>query len=69
MTHITEQMSLFWKKGEIEDYGGAKQKVFKQFKENLLCFWDSLVLECQNGQLFDSVLFEKCMDYVIALSW
>ncbi|KAF3785962.1 Sister-chromatid cohesion protein 3 [Nymphaea thermarum] len=57
------------KNGEVEDYGGAKQKVFKQFKENLLCFWDSLVLECQNGPLFDSVLFEKCMDYIIALSW
>ncbi|XP_031486000.1 sister-chromatid cohesion protein 3 [Nymphaea colorata] len=56
------------KNGQVEDYGGAKQKVFKQFKENLLCFWDSLVLECQNGPLFDSVLFEKCMDYVIALS-
>nr|CAD1829659.1 unnamed protein product [Ananas comosus var. bracteatus] len=54
--------------GEVEDYYGAKQKELKNFKENLASFWNSLVLECQNGPLFDKVLFEKCADYVIALS-
>lgn len=34
-----------------------------------MSFWDNLVSECQNGPLFDQVLFDKCMDYVIALSW
>ncbi|XP_008812653.1 sister-chromatid cohesion protein 3 [Phoenix dactylifera] len=56
------------KNGEVEDYYNSKQKDLKNFKENLASFWDNLVLECQNGPLFDKVLFEKCMDYVIALS-
>lgn len=34
-----------------------------------MSFWDNLVSECQNGPLFDQVLFDKCIDYVIALSW
>lgn len=34
-----------------------------------MSFWDSLVVECQNGPLFDQGLFDKCMDYIIALSW
>ncbi|RZC53339.1 hypothetical protein C5167_012201 [Papaver somniferum] len=55
-------------KGEVEDYHSSKRKEFKNFKENLLSFWDNLVIECQNGPLLDEVLFEKCMDYVIALS-
>ncbi|XP_073008392.1 sister-chromatid cohesion protein 3 isoform X1 [Typha latifolia] len=54
--------------GEVEDYYSSKQKDLKSFKENLASFWDTLVLECQNGPLFDNVLFEKCVDYVIALS-
>ncbi|GKD50251.1 sister-chromatid cohesion protein 3 [Tanacetum coccineum] len=37
-------------------------------QENLVSFWDNLVSECQNGPLFDQVLFDKCMHYVIALS-
>ncbi|URE14703.1 STAG domain [Musa troglodytarum] len=56
------------KNGEVEDHFNSKQKELKSFKENLASFWDNLVLECQNGPLFDKVLFEKCMDYVIALS-
>ncbi|OVA11427.1 STAG [Macleaya cordata] len=56
------------RKGEVEDYHSSKRKEFKNFKENLASFWDNLVIECQNGPLFDKVLFEKCMDYVIALS-
>lgn len=55
--------------GEIEDYQGSKKKEFKNFKENLVSFWDNLVTECQNGPLFDKDLFDKCMDYIIALSW
>ncbi|XP_076890501.1 sister-chromatid cohesion protein 3-like [Bidens hawaiensis] len=54
--------------GKIEDYQSSKKKEFRSFKENLVSFWDNLVLECQNGPLFDQVLFDKCMDYVIALS-
>ncbi|CAL9060644.1 unnamed protein product, partial [Musa banksii] len=56
------------KNGEVEDHVNSKQKELKSFKENLASFWDNLVLECQNGPLFDKVLFEKCMDFVIALS-
>ncbi|MCL7023817.1 hypothetical protein MKW94_013499, partial [Papaver nudicaule] len=55
-------------KEEVEDYQNSKRKEFKNFKENLLSFWDNLVIECQNGPLLDEVLFEKCSDYVIALS-
>lgn len=56
------------KNGEVDDNYNSKQKELKNFKENLALFWENLVLECQNGPLFDKVLFEKCMDYVIALS-
>lgn len=55
-------------KGKIEDYQSSKKKELRSFKENLVSFWDNLVSECQNGPLFDQVLFDKCMDYVIALS-
>ncbi|MCO5549119.1 hypothetical protein L7F22_002585 [Adiantum nelumboides] len=54
--------------GFLEDYLGSKQKDLRGFKENLSSFWDNLILECQNGPLFDGVLLDKCMDYVIALS-
>lgn len=53
----------------MEDYQTSKKKDFKNFKDNLVYFWDTLVAECENGPLFDKVLFDKCMDYVIALSW
>lgn len=53
----------------IEDHYNSKSRELKTFKENLALFWDTLVLECQNEPLFDKILFEKCMDYVIALSW
>ncbi|KAJ9171896.1 hypothetical protein P3X46_015198 [Hevea brasiliensis] len=56
------------RKGEVEDYQSSKRKDFKNFKENLVSFWDNMVVECQNGPLFDKVLFDKCMDYIIALS-
>ncbi|KAK1318564.1 hypothetical protein QJS10_CPB04g00755 [Acorus calamus] len=56
------------KNGDIEDLYSSKRREIKNFKENLVSFWDNLILECQNGPLFDKVLFEKCMDYVIALS-
>ena len=39
--------------GIIEDYPGSKQKGLKNFKENLLVFFDSLILECQDGPVFD----------------
>ncbi|KAE9585307.1 hypothetical protein Lalb_Chr25g0287581 [Lupinus albus] len=54
-------------RGEVEDYHNSK-KEFKNFKENLESFWHNLVCECQHGPLFDQVLFDKCMDYIIALS-
>ncbi|XP_050237428.1 sister-chromatid cohesion protein 3 [Mercurialis annua] len=56
------------RKGEIEDYQSSKKKELKNFKNNLVTFWDNLVVECQNGPLFDKVLFDKCIDYIIALS-
>ncbi|KAK1277265.1 hypothetical protein QJS04_geneDACA003332 [Acorus gramineus] len=56
------------KNGDVEDLYSSKRREIKSFKENLVSFWDNLILECQNGPLFDKVLFEKCMDYVIALS-
>ncbi|KAK4558523.1 hypothetical protein RGQ29_008026 [Quercus rubra] len=54
--------------GEVEDYQNSKRKELKSFKDNLESFWDNLVHECQHGPLFDQVLFDKCMDYIIALS-
>ncbi|KAL5983962.1 hypothetical protein ACLOJK_018064 [Asimina triloba] len=54
--------------GVVEDYYNSKRREHKNFKENLASFWDNLVVECQNGPLFDQILFEKCMDYVISLS-
>ncbi|XP_019425716.1 PREDICTED: sister-chromatid cohesion protein 3 isoform X4 [Lupinus angustifolius] len=56
------------KNGEVDDYHNSKKKEFKNFKENLESLWDNLVCECQHGPLFDQVLFDKCMDYIIALS-
>ncbi|KAB1203030.1 Sister-chromatid cohesion protein 3 [Morella rubra] len=56
------------RKGEVEDYQNSKKKELKNFKDNLESFWDNLVRECQHGPLFDQVLFDKCMDYIIALS-
>lgn len=62
-------LTLVESQGEVEDYQSSKKKEFKNFKDNLISFWDNLVIECQNGPLFDKVLFDKCMDYIIALSW
>lgn len=56
------------RRGEVEDYQNSKRKEFKNFKDNLETFWDTLVRECEHGPLFDQVLFDKCMDYIIALS-
>ncbi|KAM6558472.1 hypothetical protein CsatA_027711 [Cannabis sativa] len=56
------------RRGEVEDYQSSKKKEFKNFKNNLQLFWHTLVLESQHGPLFDQVLFDKCMDYIIALS-
>ncbi|GMJ09154.1 sister-chromatid cohesion protein 3, SISTER-CHROMATID COHESION PROTEIN 3 [Hibiscus trionum] len=56
------------REGGVEDYQGSKKKEFKNFKENLVSFWDNLVIECQNGPLFDKDMFDKCIDYIIALS-
>ncbi|KAK9945465.1 hypothetical protein M0R45_010980 [Rubus argutus] len=53
--------------GNVDDYQSSK-KEFKNLKDNLQSFWDKLVCECQHGPLFDQVLFEKCMGYIIALS-
>lgn len=58
---------VFEMQGEVEE--STKKKEIKNFRGNLVSFWDNLVIECQNGPLFDTVLFEKCMDYIIALSW
>ncbi|KZV32380.1 sister-chromatid cohesion protein 3 [Dorcoceras hygrometricum] len=49
------------------DFSFSKRE-FKNFKDNLVYFWDNVVSECQNGPLFDQSLFEKCLDYIIALS-
>lgn len=54
--------------GEVEDYQNSKKKEFKNFKDNLVFFWDNLVAECQNGPLYDQVLFDKCINFIIALS-
>lgn len=56
------------RRGEVEDHQSSKRKELKNFKDNLVSFWDNLAVECQNGPLFDKVLFDKCMDYIIALS-
>ncbi|GMN38154.1 hypothetical protein TIFTF001_007378 [Ficus carica] len=56
------------RRGEVEDYQSSKKKELKNFKDNLQSFWDTLVRECQHGPLYDQVLFDKCMDYIIALS-
>nr|XP_011458653.1 PREDICTED: sister-chromatid cohesion protein 3 isoform X2 [Fragaria vesca subsp. vesca] len=53
--------------GNVDDYQSSK-KEFKNIKDNLQSFWDKLVCECQHGPLFDQILFEKCMGYIIALS-
>ncbi|KAL7112780.1 hypothetical protein ACP275_04G023100 [Erythranthe tilingii] len=55
------------RRGEIEDYQSSK-RAFKNFKDNLIYFWDNLVSECQSGPLFDQSLFDRCLDYIIALS-
>lgn len=55
------------RRGEVEDYQSSKRG-FKNFKDNLVYFWDNLVSECQNGPLFDQSLFDRCLDYIIALS-
>lgn len=55
------------RRGEIEDHQSSKRD-FKNFKDNLVYFWDNVVSECQNGPLFDQSLFDKCLDYIIALS-
>jgi cohesin complex subunit SA-1/2 len=52
----------------VEDNYNSKQKDLKNFKENLISFWDNLVLECQNGPLLDDILCQKIKDYVIVLS-
>jgi cohesin complex subunit SA-1/2 len=52
----------------LEDILGSKQKDSRNFKENLVTFWDTIVRESQEGALFDQQLMEKCMDHVIALS-
>ncbi|CAM0874072.1 unnamed protein product [Alopecurus aequalis] len=56
------------RKGLVDDNYNSKRKDLKNFKENIVSFWDSLVLECQNGPLFDDILFQKMKDYVVALS-
>ncbi|KAL2894271.1 Sister-chromatid cohesion protein 3 [Bienertia sinuspersici] len=56
------------RKGEVEDYQSSKRKDFNNLKDNIVYFWDNVVIECQNGPLFDGILLEKCTDYVIALS-
>ncbi|KAI3873484.1 hypothetical protein MKW98_008136 [Papaver atlanticum] len=65
---VVSLVELAAQKGIVEDYLSSTRKEFENFKENLLSFWHNLVIECQNGPLLDEVLFEKCMDYVIALS-
>ncbi|CAL9227857.1 unnamed protein product [Arabidopsis halleri] len=54
--------------GEVEDYQSWRNKALNNFKENLVSFWNNLIIECQHGPLFDQLLFDKCMDYIIALS-
>nr|CAB3490450.1 unnamed protein product [Digitaria exilis] len=65
---VTFQILAMLFEGLVEDNYSSKQKDIKNFKENLVTFWDSLVLECQNGPLFDDILFQKIKDYVVALS-
>ncbi|KAK6141303.1 hypothetical protein DH2020_024939 [Rehmannia glutinosa] len=55
------------RRGEVEDCQSSKRD-FKNFKDNLEYFLDTLVSECQNGPLFDQTLFNQCLDYIIALS-
>eukprot|EP00897_Mesotaenium_endlicherianum_P001304 jgi/Mesen1/1200/ME000128S00174 len=65
---VVQKMVESARLGNVEDYLGGKQKELKLFKENMLRFWDSLVLECQENILFDQKLIDKCIDYVIALA-
>ncbi|XP_024538812.1 sister-chromatid cohesion protein 3 isoform X2 [Selaginella moellendorffii] len=56
------------KAGDVEDFVTSKQKDLRGFKDNLTLFWDTFVLECQNGPLFDEQLMEMCINFVTALS-
>ncbi|TVU49773.1 hypothetical protein EJB05_01109 [Eragrostis curvula] len=58
------------REGLVEHNFNSKKKdgLSEDFKENLVSFWDTLVLECQNGPLFDNILFRKITDYVVALA-
>ena len=47
---------------------GSKQKGMKNFKQNLLIFWDSLVSECQTSFLYDDKLLNRVSSFVIALA-
>jgi cohesin complex subunit SA-1/2 len=53
----------------VENLLFSKDKKLKHFRQNLLDFWDLLILECQSNILFDEKLFDKCIGYIIAISW
>lgn len=55
--------------GHVETYLFSKDKKLKHFRQSLLDYWDLLVLECQSNILFDEKLFDKCIGFVIAISW
>ncbi|EPS59370.1 hypothetical protein M569_15437, partial [Genlisea aurea] len=57
------------RRGDVEDYQNSKRDL-KHLKDNLVYFLDTLVGECQDGPLFekDDPLFDRCLDYIIALS-
>ncbi|KAM3312666.1 hypothetical protein ACQJBY_032482 [Aegilops geniculata] len=65
---IVFKLAELARKGLVDDNYSSKRKDLKNFKENLVTFWDSLVLECQNGPLFDDNLFTTIKDYVVAIS-
>ncbi|KAH8935631.1 hypothetical protein BDL97_17G039000 [Sphagnum fallax] len=65
---VVKELVSHAEQGGLEDILGSKQKDSRNFKENLVTFWDTIVRESQEGALFDQQLMEKCMDHVIALS-
>ncbi|GJP51003.1 hypothetical protein CLOM_g10154 [Closterium sp. NIES-68] len=59
------------KEGEVEDMLGSAwphAKSVRSYKANLETFWHSLLVEAQDGLLFDGIFMEKCINYVTLLA-
>lgn len=53
----------------MDESVSGKAKDFKSFKQNLLNFWNFVVLECQDSILFDDFFIHKISSYIIAIAW